>query len=344
MREEGREKCHATCVGNAGHLPRTPVRTGTSPQPTNGVTMTTKSRPGTAPPTVGIDMGGTMIRGGLVDADGSLRRVVRRALPVDAVARHAAVIGLARDLAGDAAAVGVAVAGVVEDGRLLVSANVGLAGIDLRADVSDATGLPTEVVNDAQAAALAEVRGSATAGLTLVVTVGTGIGGALVLDGKLVRGRGFAGEIGHVVVDRGGRPCGCGAVGCWEGLASGEALRRTADEVLTGPRRTVGRLVASAEAGSPRAVDALADAADAFAEGLNSMCAALAPHHIVLGGGVFARGGLVADLYRSRAATRRWVQGARITTATWGDRAGLVGAGFAAHDLASPATPVLALR
>jgi len=305
--------------------------------------MTTRSRTGAAGPTVGIDMGGTMIRGGLVEADGTLRRVVRRPLPEAPGARHAAVVELARDLGEHATAVGLAVAGVVEDGRLQLSANVGLTDVDLRADLGDATGLPVEVVNDAQAAALAEVRGSAAGGLILVVTVGTGIGGALVLDGRLVRGRGFAGEIGHVVVDRGGQPCGCGAAGCWEGLASGGALRRVAERVLPGPGRTVDRLVASAEAGMPQAVDAVALAAEAFAEGLNSMCAALAPHRIVLGGGVFARGGLVAELYRARAAERRWVRGAEITMATWGDRAGLVGAGFAAHDLvAARRTPTAA--
>ncbi|MCZ2262252.1 ROK family protein, partial [Isoptericola sp. QY 916] len=172
--------------------------------------MTTRPRQGVPGTTVGIDVGGTMIRGGLVGPEGSLRDVVRRPLPDGPEARYAAVLDLARELGREADAVGVAVAGVVEDGRLLLSANLGLGG-DLRAALVESTGLPSEVVNDAQAAALAEVHGSAARGLVLVVTVGTGIGGAVVLDGRLVRGRGFAGEIGHVVVDRGGRPCGCGA-------------------------------------------------------------------------------------------------------------------------------------
>jgi len=303
--------------------------------------MTTRQGvPGT---TVGIDMGGTMIRGGLVGPDGSLRDVVRRPLPRTPEARHAAVLELARDLGQDAEAVGVAVAGVVDDGRLLLSANLGLGDVDLRSALVEVTGLPSEVINDAQAAALAEVHGSGAQGLVLVVTVGTGIGGAVVLDGRLVRGRGFAGEIGHVVIDRGGQPCGCGAAGCWEGLASGESLRRAAERVLPGPDRTVDRLVAAADAGDPRAVGALMEAAEAFADGLDGMCAVLAPHRIVLGGGVFARGGLVADVYRSQAATRRWVRGAEITMAARGDEAGLLGAGLAARELvAGPPTGVLA--
>ncbi|MFC7876347.1 ROK family protein [Isoptericola sp. NPDC057391] len=310
---------------------------------TKGITMTTRSRRGVPGTTVGIDMGGTMIRGGLVGPDGSLRGVVRRPLPDSPEARHAAVLELARDLGQDASAVGVAVAGVIDDGRLLLSANVGLGDIDLRADLVESTGLPSEVINDAQAAALAEVHGSSAQGLVLVVTVGTGIGGAVVLDGKLVRGRGFAGEIGHVVVDRGGLSCGCGAAGCWEGLASGEALRRAAERVLPGPDRTVDRLVAAADSGEPTAVGALMEAAEAFADGLDGMCAVLAPHRIVLGGGVFARGGLVADVYRSQAATRRWVRGAEITMAVRGDHAGLLGAGLAARELvAGPPTGILA--
>ncbi|MCZ2264916.1 ROK family protein, partial [Isoptericola sp. QY 916] len=131
--------------------------------------------------------------------------------------------------------------------------------------------------------------------------------------------------------------------GCWEGLASGESLRRTAERVLPGPDRTVDRLVAAADAGDPRAVGALMEAAEAFADGLDGMCAVLAPHRIVLGGGVFARGGLVADVYRSQAATRRWVRGAEITMAVQGDQAGLLGAALAARELvAGPPTGVLA--
>ncbi|MFI2704648.1 ROK family protein [Cellulosimicrobium composti] len=308
----------------------------------------TTSRHRPARPTVGIDMGGTTIRGGLVDPDGTVRRFVRRPVPLDAAGRRAAPADLARELAGatvsGAAAVGLAVSGVVEGGRLVRSANVGIAGVDLRADLVAATGLPVEVVNDAQAAALAEVRtgGAGTRGVVLVVTVGTGIGGALVVDGALVRGRGFAGEVGHTVVDRGGRPCGCGAAGCWEGLASGEALRREAERLLPGPRRTVDELVERAGAGDVAAFAAVAACAEAFAEGLDSLCAVLAPDRVVLGGGVLARGGLVADLYRSTALRRRWVRGAHVTTATWGDCGGLVGAGLVAHDAVRDAVPARA--
>lgn len=291
--------------------------------------------PGVVPvPTLGLDMGGTAVRAGLVHPDGTVRAFARHPLPAGGDARRTALVDLARRYADEVRAVGLAVAGLVEGGRLVMSANVGIGGVDLRRELADATGRPVEVVNDAQAAAVAEVRTGSTprAGLVLVVTVGTGIGGALVLDGALVRGRGFAGEIGHTVVDRGGLPCGCGAAGCWEGLASGTALARAAREVLTGRDRSVDALVHRAAAGEPEAFAAVLACAEAFAEGLDSVCAVLAPDHVVLGGGVFARGGLVADLYRSVAAGRRWVRGAVLSAATRGDHGGLVGAGLVAHD------------
>ena len=86
----------------------------------------------------------------------------------------------------------------------------------------------------------------------------------------------------------------------------------------------------------------MAACAEAFAEGLDSLCAVLAPDRVVLGGGVLARGGLVADLYRSTALRRRWVRGAHVTTATWGDCGGLVGAGLVAHDAVRDAVPARA--
>jgi glucokinase len=289
--------------------------------------------------TIGIDLGATHIRAGLLDPDGHLTRKLRRTLPPDPSTRRRApaqVLAEYPDI--DVDAVGLAVAGTVTDGVLTWSANLGLADVDFAAEMP---GQRVTVLNDARAAALAEARlgAGAHAPTVLMVTVGTGLGGALVRDGRLELGTGHAGEVGHLRLDADGPPCACGNHGCWEQLAGGVALNRTGAALASRHRGpgdpadgTAGAafLARAAAAGEPEAVAALRWHARQFARGLDSLCGVLAPHVLVLGGGLIARRGPVHDEYVAAADGLRWHRG-RTRTAVLGDDAGALGAALAAN-------------
>src|SRR4051794_34879934 len=191
---------------------------------------------------VGIDIGGSKVAGALVEADGTIRHRIQRRTPASggaalldqAIEVARAVIDAARSETPSAHVVGVGVgtAGVVRDG-IIASANELIAdwtGVDLGGTISAATGLPVDVLNDVHASAYCEGQlGSAAArGDALIVAVGTGIGGALLLGGSLVRGtHGASGSIGHMPATiREGRRCACGGVDHIEAYASGPALER----------------------------------------------------------------------------------------------------------------------
>ncbi|NIH79114.1 ROK family protein [Amycolatopsis viridis] len=279
--------------------------------------------------TLGVDLGATHLRAGLVDRAGRLSGVTRQALPPDPTARLDALRSVVA-AHPEVSAVGLAVAGTVRDGVLTWSANLGLSGVDFAAEL----GRPVTVLNDARAAGLAEARlGAGTGAATvLLVTVGTGLGGAVVTGGRLLEGAGHAGEVGHLVLEAGGPPCRCGNSGCWEQLAGGVALNRTGAALGPAGDGTPGaaRLAAAVVAGQPRAVAALEQHARQFARGLDSLCAVLAPHTVVLGGGLIARSGPIRDAYLAAARTLRWHTGA-VLPAQLGDDAGVLGAALAAN-------------
>ena len=306
---------------------------------------------------IGIDVGGTKVLGALVAADGGVVAQEQRSTPpqdvpgaADAVV--ATVVAIVRALAEghDVEGVGVAVAGRVDPDRRHVrsAANLGWDHQPLADDVEAATGLRTVVENDASAAGWAEHRFGAGAGLDdlVVVTVGTGIGGALVLGGRLHRGAsGSGGEVGHAVHVVDGLPCGCGRAGCWEQYASGRALVRearalaterpgdaalmltragTVDE-LTGPDVT-----AAALGGDPLARLAFERVGDHLGRGLADLAEVLDPDAFVIGGGVSDAGDLL--LAPARAALARelpdWAVAdvPRVLPAALGTSAGAVGA------------------
>ena len=191
--------------------------------------------------TLGVDVGGTKILGLLVDADGAVLAEHRAPTPAgDARAVEDALVEVVDELrrdAGPVTALGIGAAGLVDGRRGLVlhSAHVPWRDEPLRDRLAERTGLPVTLDNDATAAAWAEQRYGAGAGAPdmVFVALGTGIGGAIFSDGRLVRGRnGLAGEFGHVQVVPDGRPCPCGLRGCWERYCSGTALEvSTLDEV-----------------------------------------------------------------------------------------------------------------
>jgi glucokinase len=281
------------------------------------------------PRILGIDMGGTTIRAGLLDSTGRMVDTVRVALPTDLGQRRLIPLQVAQSFA-PVDGIGFAVAGTVDSGVIRWTANLGLDGTDVGAMLSEVTAGPVIVVNDARAAGLAEARHAAgdRAGMVLVITVGTGIGGAIIIDGQPWNGTGQAGEVGHMMVVADGPPCGCGNRGCWETLCGGRALDRAA-AALGRPAATAADLAAAA-ATDERARTVVDRAAADFARGLDNLCAVLAPHAIVLGGGILARGGVIARAYLAAAQNLRWVNGVSITPSSLGDDAGLIGAALLA--------------
>ena len=211
--------------------------------------------------TVGVDVGGTKVAAGVVDEDGTLLVKRRRSSAAQETGATEQVIAeLVSELAQGypVEAVGVGAPGLVDETRSVVrfAPNLAWHDLPLAAQLSELTGLPIVVENDANAAAWAEYRFGAARDLeeVVVVTVGTGIGGGLVLGGRLHRGRfGLAGEIGHLVLESGGRSCACGRRGCWEQYASGNALLREA-RTRAAEDRDGARLLLSLGDGTPEGV------------------------------------------------------------------------------------------
>lgn len=287
--------------------------------------------------TVGVDIGGTKVAAGVVDADGDVIDRVELPTPTsDSAELLAAITDTARGFlaAHDAKAVGVGVAGLVDRaGEIVRSAShLSLRDYPLREAVAAAVGVPVVVDNDANAAGWAEARLGAASGCTeaLFVGVGTGIGGALVIGGELRRGAyGTGGEIGHLIVERDGRPCPCGSRGCWEQYASGRAFVRAA--------RTAGfdvdhgsEVTAAAEAGDETAVGVFDEIATWLGLGIAGLVSVLDPEVVVVGGGLSAAGNLLLAPTRRAFDDYLTARGRhpepRIVVAALGPDAGLIGA------------------
>ncbi|MBF4160571.1 ROK family glucokinase [Nocardioides acrostichi] len=304
--------------------------------------------------TVGVDIGGTKILGGVVDADGAILAEHRVESPAtDERAIEQAVCDLVRQLTRDheVAGVGVGAAGYVDKSRsnVMFAPNIAWRDVTLRQDLESELGLPVVIENDANVAAWGEFRFGAGHDVDdlLLVTVGTGVGGGLVLDGELYRGAfGVGAEIGHMRVVPGGQLCGCGNYGCFEQYASGSALVREARTAARGgsllARHVLDRADGDAEAitgpliteaardGDPFAVEQLATLGRWLGEGIASLTAVLDPAVAVIGGGVSEAGDLLLEPARQAFLGQLTGRGHRpaleIRKARLGNRAGLIGA------------------
>jgi glucokinase len=305
-------------------------------------------------PTIGVDVGGTKVAAGAVDSRGRILEKLRRTTPAASPSQTAAVIGdVVCELASryDAAAVGIGAAGFVDETRSMVLFAPNLAWRDepLKKQVEDRVGLPVIVENDADAALWAESMLGAARGHehVMLITVGTGIGAGIMINGELYRGRwGAAGEPGHYRVVPDGRLCGCGNRGCWEQYASGSALVFEAREFA---RRSPGAAVRLLQlaGGTPEgitgpAVTRAAREGDAGAlrcfqivgrwlgEGLADLAAILDPGCFVIGGGVSEAGDLLLgparEAFRNGLTGRHHRPFAQIKLAELGSDAGLIGA------------------
>jgi glucokinase len=305
--------------------------------------------------TIGVDVGGTKIAAGVVDPTGRVIERVRVSTPAtSAEAVEAGIVEAVQRLLRrhrTVTAVGVAVAGFVDEKRSLLrfAPNLPMAERPLRELIGGQVGLPTVIENDANAAAWGEYRFGGGRGThdVVLLTVGTGLGGAIVLEGRLVRGAfGSAGEFGHVRIVPGGLPCGCGNHGCWEQYGSGSALIREARALarsrpevahrlleLAGgdPEAIIGRMVTQAASeGDPPAVGLLADLGRWLGEGIADVANVLDPSAVVVGGGVSEAGDLflgpAREAYEAQLSAGAHRPHLKIVAAELGNDAGLIGA------------------
>ncbi|WP_432892193.1 ROK family glucokinase [Kribbella sp. CA-245084] len=318
--------------------------------------------------TIGIDVGGTKIAAGVVDEHGTIGARTHRDTPADSAdGTAAAICDAAAELIAEheIEAVGIGAAGFVSSDRstVLFAPNLAWRDEPLGARVSETLNIPVVVENDANAAAWGEFAFGAAKDVEhmLCLTVGTGIGGAVVSDGEMLRGaHGVAAELGHMRVVPGGHRCGCGSRGCLEQYASGRALVRegraqaesgsiAAAQMLsvcgiTDPAQLTGPMITEAAmAGDPCAVELLEDLGRWLGEGLASLATMFDPTLIVIGGGVSAARDL---LMKSAEIAFEKVLPAKsnrphptFTLALLGNDAGLIGAA----DLARRPAPVQAL-
>jgi glucokinase len=303
---------------------------------------------------IGVDIGGTKVAAGVVDDQGRVIDSTRRPTPGSDVAKTEAVIAeVVNELSGrhEVSAVGIGAAGWIANDLATVLFSPHLAWRDepLRDALAEAIGVPVVVENDANAAAWAEYRYGAARGaqVAVMVTMGTGIGGGLVVGGVLYRGaHGVGCEYGHMCVVPDGRRCACGNRGCWEMYASGRALARDARELadvspvgahrlmtlakgdlnqLTGPLVTQ-----AAREGDPAAVEIYTAMGRWLGRGLANLAAVIDPTVFVIGGGVSEAGDLLLDparqAFRESLTGRGFRPAADILLAELGPQAGLVGA------------------
>ena len=299
-----------------------------------------------------VDVGGTRVKAALVDPGGA--EVVATTEPTPAglgrpgvlVDLVAQTVGRLRERLGDEEVelrgCGVVVPGIVDDARgvAVYSANLGWRDLPLAQPLEEVLGMPVGVGHDVRAGLLAEARWGAARGSrnVLFLPVGTGIAGALMLDGHVVVADGWSGEVGHVVVEPGGPVCGCGARGCLEAVASAAAIER-AYAASSEPAARAGTLAADTDrvdaeqvaalvrAGDARATAVWDGAVEALARVVVMVTTTTGVDHVLVGGGLAQSGPLLLDPLRDRVQRGLTFQRVpRVERATLGDRAGCLGA------------------
>ncbi|RTL69477.1 MAG: ROK family protein [Pseudonocardiaceae bacterium] len=313
---------------------------------------------------IGLDIGGTNIRGAVVGDDGTILAEVSERTPEtsDGTTMTTILLDITQKLHGahpEVSAIGVGAAGIVEwpAGLIRWAPNNSYRNWRVRDELEEATGLPATVDNDANVAALAEARlGTDRLREMVFLTVGTGVGGGLVLGGVIYRGpTGRGGELGHIVVAPDGPVCGCGNRGCLEAVASGTALTRMAREAAAAdPGGTIARIARdeqdgyvtgqtvtrATELGDPTALGLFATLGHWLGIGIASLANMLEIEAVVIGGGLVTTGDLLLDPARAAYLEHAYAREARpvveVRPGTFGTDAGVVGAALLglehAHD------------
>jgi glucokinase len=312
--------------------------------------------------TLGVDIGGTKVLGGVVDEDGRVLAQARRETPAEDVSRTLdRIIEVITELsaAHEIDAIGIGAAGWIDAKRstVLFAPNLAWRNEPLREEVARHVTVPVVVENDANVAAWAEFQFGAAADANesmVMFTIGTGIGGALIIGGELVRGaHGIAGELGHTTAVPDGHPCGCGKKGCIEQYASGKALARFARANAVRDPGQAGALLAlaggdltkitgpmvtsAARAGDPASQAAFTEVGYWLGMGLADLVQIIDPQVLVVGGGVIDAGDLLLTPTRAaffdELAQRGRLPVGEVRGALLGNTAGVVGAADLARRL-----------
>lgn len=307
---------------------------------------------------IGIDLGGTNIAAGIVDENGKI--LYKKSVPTGASRPKEAIIddiaALCRVLTSEAGlifseidSVGIAVPGGVDEksGKILFTPNIPFSGLPICRILSEKLdGVRVTLANDANAATLAEVLVGAAKGAdnAVMITLGTGVGGGIVMDKKIYSGaNGLAAELGHFVLQMGGEKCGCGRRGCFEAYASATALiRMTKEELNTCFMSGEATLMAQSKeinartpfdafrAGDKAAARVIEKYTSALANGIVSLINIFQPDVFIIGGGISGQGQFLIDLLQPKVDAEDFARGAmkrtRLCTATCGNDAGIIGA------------------
>ena len=246
-----------------------------------------------------FDIGGTFIKYGIMSSDGKLSSQGKMETPVEQAPEQipsviaSKVAEFKQELAIDH--IGISSCGLVDhqSGKIIFSSNIpNYSGLPLAEEVSKRTGLPVKIENDVRCAGLGEMAYGAGRGKQDVVllTLGTGIGGAIINDGKLIRGNGnLAGELGHMTIVHNGEPCPCGNVGCFERYASTSALTRFYEQI-TGEKIGGKAIMDRKQKSEPAANDAYDTFISYLVTGLVNIAHLYNPEVIIIGGGITAQG------------------------------------------------------
>ena len=305
---------------------------------------------------IGVDLGGTTVKVGFVNIENA-EILVSGSIPTGAprAAESVAtdIVKLIRRLASDsgyamkgALWIGVATAGIVKNGTVLAATNLGWNNVPLSMLLSRMTGMQVYLANDANAAAYAEALFGVGEGKSTLValTLGTGVGGGIVINGKIFDGfNGFAAEMGHMIINSGGRECGCGKRGCLEAYASATALVKESRRVMNlYPDSKMWELVGhdadkvtaktpfdAAKAGDYAALSVIDDFINNLAYGVSNVINLFQPSVLCIGGGISAQGDALMIPLRDRVSRlsfgRKNIR-TKVTVARFRNDAGIIGA------------------
>lgn len=303
---------------------------------------------------IGIDVGGTNLKAGLVREDGQILAVERTPLAFENPEQFArtlaqlgqSVLHQAGIPASDVVSAGIGIPGAVAGGDILYTCNIPLRDVPLSRLFRQHLDVPVLLENDANCAAVGEWLCGAGRGTQqfIVVTLGTGVGGGLILNGKLCSGSGMVGEVGHMVIQHGGAPCNCGRRGCWEAYASATGLIRMTREAMEAHPESLLHTVAAqsgcvegrtafdaAVQGDETALALCRDYISYLAAGVTNLINILQPEAVAIGGGVAAApDGLLLtplrEIVERECYPRHTGQIPRIVRAELGNDAGIIGA------------------
>lgn len=303
---------------------------------------------------IGIDVGGTNLKAGLVREDGQILAVERTPLAFENPEQFArtlaqlgqSVLQQAGVPASEVVSAGIGIPGAVAGGDILYTCNIPLRDVPLSRLFRQHLDVPVLLENDANCAAVGEWLCGAGRGTQqfIVVTLGTGVGGGLILNGKLYSGSGMVGEVGHMVIQHGGAPCNCGRRGCWEAYASATGLIRMTREAMEAHPESLLHTVAAqsgcvegrtafdaAVQGDETALGLCRDYVSYLAAGVTNLINILQPEAVAIGGGVAAApDGLLLtplrEIVERECYPRHTGQIPRIVRAELGNDAGIIGA------------------